>query len=274
MNVRSASALTLRGSKVETSPPAHRARLALSVPRKSARDVRRPVHAEKAAREPTSKSPCTGRWEVLASPRRSVHLWGSLNAQFVTSNLLLLSRYKMTITGDPGTTTARTGDTQVGSTSGSAAPARPGTARGCAGARSTRGVPTCAGVSGRGGAGASPRSLVRDGSPTPGLEPRGPRALSDPPAALSGSSDENARHRGGWKSIGPCGRARRADRSRTVRPKFTRGPATGARAHGPGGRARTEGGEARTRPPPRGPTGSRYLSAAERRRPRPAARSN
>lgn len=95
------------------------------------------------------------------------------------------------------------------------------------------GGPTCAGVSGRGGAGASPRSLVRGGSPTPGLEPRGPSALSDPPAALSGSSGENARHRGGWKSIGPCGpgsaRRQKPDRPTQVhaRPRD-------------GGRARTD----------------------------------
>lgn len=139
-------------------------------------------------------------------------------------------------------TTARTGDTHVGSTSGGAAQARPLTARGCAGARRTRGVPTCAGVSGRGGAGASPRSLVRGGSPTPGLEPRGPRALSDSPAALSGSSGENVRHRGGWKSIGPCGpgSARRQKRDRPTqvhaRPRDggAHARARGARTHGGG----------------------------------------
>lgn len=69
-----------RGHEVETVHPARRARLSLSIHRRSGRHFRRAVHAEKAARETTSKSPCTGRGGVLASPRRSVHLWGSLNA--------------------------------------------------------------------------------------------------------------------------------------------------------------------------------------------------
>lgn len=174
-------------------------------------------------------------------------------------------------------TTARTGDTQVGSTSGSAAPARPLTARGCAGARRTRGVPTCAGVSGRGGAGASPRSLVRGGSPTPGLEPRGPRALSDSPAALSGSSGENVRHRGGWKSIGPCGpgsaRRQKRDRPTQVHARPRDGGAhartRGARAHG-GGTHPAAASRANGEPvPERGRAAAATADTAEQRRRQP-----
>lgn len=73
-----------------------------------------------------------------------------------------------------------------------------------------RGPRECEGPEVRGGLGArgcrgqSEEPCARRESHT-GLEPRGPCALSDPPAALSGSSGENARHRGGWKSIGPRG---------------------------------------------------------------------
>lgn len=170
-------------------------------------------------------------------------------------------------------TTARTGDTQVGSTSGSAAPY----SRGCAGARSTRGVPTCAGVSGRRGAGASPRSLVRGGSPTPGLEPRGPRALSDPPAALSGSSGENVRHRGGWKSIGPCGpgsaRRQKPDRPTQVHARPRDGGAhartRGALTHG-GGTHPAAASWANGEPvPERGRAAAATAGTAEQRRRRP-----
>lgn len=130
-------------------------------------------------------------------------------------------------------------------------------------ARGSRGAEVPGPIRGALCAAGVPQRVSSPGHPAPSAT-RPPR--SQGPAAKTLGTEA------GGKASGRAGRARRADRSLTVRPKFTRGPATGARTHGPEGRART--GEVRTRPPPRGPTGSRYLSAAERPRPRQAPRSN
>lgn len=162
------------------------------------RAARRPPAQEVRGSRPGA---CSRRAQVAGRARQPHvvrgHLGGSLNAQCVTSNFLLLSGYKMTSTGAPGTTAARRGDTQGGSTSGGVAQARPLTARACAqgaGSRGARGLPRPV------------RGVLRAaGVPAPGLKPRDPRALRDPPATLSGSSGENARHSRGWQSIWPRG---------------------------------------------------------------------
>lgn len=174
---------------------------------------------------------------------------GPLDAQFVTSHFLLLSRYKVTTTRDPGATTDPTHDTQVGATSGGAAPARPLPAR--------RGVAHTWGPGCGWGPRASEGSEVRGGA---GASPRRPTRPQSSAAKAHGTEV------GGGKASGRAGRARRADTSRTVRPKFTRGPAcTDPR----GAHERAEGAHPAVTSP-----GSRYLSAAEWRRPRPAPRSN
>lgn len=204
--------------------------------------------------------------EGPASPRRPGPLGGSLNAVCHVKLPASLS-LQMTSAGAPEDDSSNRRHPSLFNKWQRG----PGTASHGQKVRRGRGVPgrTCG--PGARGSGAGPRSLARLESQPRVSSPGAPAPSATHPPRSRGPAVKTLGTDVDGKASGRAGRTLRADSSRTVRPKFTRGP-TPARARRPRG-ARTHGWGGRTLPPPHGPKPGRYLRAAGQRRPRPAGRS-